>query len=821
MSDKKMDLDELKDEALLEVKDVADILQVHPRTVLRLIAERRELPALQVGGRWRIRRKDLKEYIQNDQVDVLVQREKATLYKPPFDESQLTIPVHFVGRDADMKWLLERLGAGRVASIAALRGLGGIGKTALAAKVVHQLRKEGRFRDGIVVVFCRDFHSEAEFKVLQSVLARFDPQHRPPETNEPADLSEKVHQLLDGKDVLIVLDNIEPDLGIEKIVTPLHAAGATLLLTARQALPYTVIPVDASYTLDLLSTEEALDLFAYSFGRESAKQLSDIEYAAAKRIVRALDRHTLAVKLAGAYAAQLHRDLETLARELEEQQHDFERPEGEVPQAMRRVFVQSIIALAPEEQRLFAALAVFDTGDFSRNAALSLVKGLDLSMSETSLNKLVLWALLDAYVNSNMPEWSDRERLHLHPLLRALSVREFLCWSEEEKEAAGRVLASYYANYLRRLLDTSFDRDKTKVATDIDAVHAAIDHDVDNITNLLQWLFDHNQDMLIVAICSSLQYFWFERGDTRASLRYLPRAIEAAKAINVETNEFINPLRVADMILSYGRVLQYDGQLDKADQYYQERLRVAQEMQDKWGEGDALHHLGRLARQLGELKNAENFYEQALIINREVGNRNGESWTLAFLGQIQQDRGNLEEAEVLYKQALAIQHELKQRRAEGWFLGYLGRLALDRGQLEIAKGYYQQHLDIAKDMQDRRSEGVCYSFLGQIKLKEKQFNEAEDLLHKALSILHGVDLQSEGWVFNFLAQVALNLEQYERATQYLEKAFSIFQDVHDLRGKSQVLTQLAFIAEKQGNIDHAENLRRESLDIDGRLLSDK
>ena len=848
MSQKKIDLDELKDNTLLEVKDVAEILKVHPRTVLRIIAEQRVLPAIRVSGRWRIRRKDLEEYIQthlhsedvspdirvvgtgssstpseiqkkdftdsevlamneavlNDQVDVLVPSEKAALQKPPFDEALLTMPAHFVGRNADLIWLLERLKADRVASIAALRGLGGIGKTALATKAVHQLRKEGRFCDGIAVVFCRDFHLGDEPKVLQSVLARFDPQHRSPEISDPADLSETVHRLFDEKDVLIVLDNIEPDLEIEKIVIPLHAAGATLLLTARQALSSTAIPVDASYTLDLLSSDEALDLFAYSLGRESAEHLSDTEYTAAKRIVRALDRHTLAVKLAGAYAAHLHRDLVTLARELEDPQRAFELPEGEVPQAMMRVFMRSIIALPPDEQRLFAALAAFDSGDFSRNAVLALAKELHLSLPETSLNRLVLRALVDAYVNSNMTEWSDRERLHLHPLLRALSVREFEVWSEDEKELARKVLASFYAKYLSRLLDISLVSDETK---------AAIDHDAANITNVLEWSFDHSQDVLSVAICSSLQYFWYERGNTAASLRYLPKAIEAARVINEKTNELINPLRVADMKLSYGRVLQYGGQLEEAGLYYRERLQVAQEMQDKTGEVDALHHLGKVARQMGELKKAEDFYEQALVINREEGNLQSESWTLAFLGQIQQDRGNLEEAESLYKQALAIQHELKQRRAEGWFLGYLGRLALDYGQLEKAKAYYLQHFEIAKDMQDLRSEGVCFSFLGQIALKERQYNDAEDLLHKAHSILHGVDLQSEGWVFNYLGQVALDLEQYETATQNLEKAFSIFQEVHDLRGKSEVLTQLAIIAERQGDLDHAEKLYRESLDI--------
>ena len=63
-----------------------------------------------------------------------------------------------------------------------------------------------------------------------------------------------------------MLDNIEPELPITLVVTPLREAGATLLLTARQKQPPDVVPPEGRLTLDLLSEEEALNLLAVSFG---------------------------------------------------------------------------------------------------------------------------------------------------------------------------------------------------------------------------------------------------------------------------------------------------------------------------------------------------------------------------------------------------------------------------------------------------------------------------------------------------------------------------------------------------------------------------
>ena len=52
-----------KDDELLDVQEVAALLRVNPRTVLRM-ADRKELAALRVGKRWRFRPRDLDAYLR-------------------------------------------------------------------------------------------------------------------------------------------------------------------------------------------------------------------------------------------------------------------------------------------------------------------------------------------------------------------------------------------------------------------------------------------------------------------------------------------------------------------------------------------------------------------------------------------------------------------------------------------------------------------------------------------------------------------------------------------------------------------------------------
>src|SRR5579885_893933 len=195
--------------------------------------------------------------------------------EPPFDDGQLPPPEYFVGRLEDLEWVMRQVRAGRTTAITALNGLGGIGKTALAAVAVHKLREERAFPDGIAVIFCIGLVDAID--VLRRVLARFDPQRRQPETSDPTALYEVASRLLKGKRSLIVLDNVEPGLDIGKVVAPLKSAGAILLLTSRQALSRAVVPVEASRLLELLSSEDALELFARSLGYHGIEELSTRE----------------------------------------------------------------------------------------------------------------------------------------------------------------------------------------------------------------------------------------------------------------------------------------------------------------------------------------------------------------------------------------------------------------------------------------------------------------------------------------------------------------------------------------------------------------
>jgi tetratricopeptide (TPR) repeat protein len=651
--------------------------------------------------------------------------------EPPFEVAELPLPEHFIGRDDDLEWVLNRLQPGATAGITALRGLGGIGKTALAAKVVQQVFEDARFPGGIVVQDCRDLSNPVT--VLKRVLASFDPDRRELESGNLKALSEVAQKRLSGRRVLIVLDNVEPELDIAAVLQRLHPAGAAILLTAREVLP---LPPDTTLHLELLPTPAALDLFSLWYRGSSAEALSSTEPALGTRIVTALGRHTLAIKLAGAEAGDLQRPLESFTLEVEA--HPLIIQGADATLALKGNLMRSVTKLPTAGElgnvrQLFAALAAFVTPveiedaegvtfvpslDMGRQAVIAVAAGLGLPAPERAVDLLVRRALVDATTERAMPDGSDRERVRLHPLLRELAA-ELL--DDPTQEAAALAIATFYAEYADATLDT------------------AVGVDAGSITGALEWAQasapEEVRTTLVAAICSGMAPYWRHRWQTRASLRYLPWGIAAAETSAERSQARDDLIRAASLSLSYGRVLRRTGQLAQAEALYKQNLQLSQQMQDRKGEGEIRYNLGRVAQQRGRWEDAEDYFQQSLAIRREVQDRKGEGMILSSLGRIAWQQSRLEEAEAAYKQSLVICLEVQDRQGEGVVLSGLGRIAAQRGQFAEAEGYFHQSLAIYREMHDRRGEGVNLARLGLIAERHAAWEQAEESMRQGLEMV--------------------------------------------------------------------------------------
>ncbi len=728
-------------------------------------------------------------------------------------------------------------GADGADALVSIRGLAGIGKTALAGAATRQLQREGRFPDGVAVVFCQGLSDPAD--VLRRVLIRFDPLRRAPEVTDLPHLQDTAKTVLHNKQALVVLDNIEPELPIGSVTMPLYAAGVALLLTSRQALPLSAAPAEASRALDLLTPQEALDIFASALGRADASALNPSERASAEHIVQALGYHTLAVHLAGTYAAAEGRDLATLASELSTPMGGLELANDEsMPETVRRSFTRSLETLSPEAQRLFAGLAAFATPEFGRQAALALGHALGQARPESSLHALMVRALIGASTDGEMGAASERERLRLHPLLLALAQEIYHGWLPSDQDLAALAVARYLATYAE-----AHQTDYAELAAD-----------EANLTGALEWAHAHDQPMLVADLAHGMRKFWDVRGRSREAVHYLAWGVAAAEATGQAQGNPEARQHWAELQLQYGdalvmtgepqsggaviqrsldtfrdiqdrpgegaalRVLGeaalWQGQLEAARKYLAQALAIQRATSDQGSIGETLAHLGQTTLLLGQPAAAQEYLLQALDIQRQMGNQRGEGEALCYLGQVAFWHGHFQVAEDYLTQACTLDRATGDRQGEGTDIAVLGWVALRRGQVERADELLAQALTIFREIGDRSEEGLALRICGELAIQRMRLDLASDYLTHALAIYHEFsDRMTEGLVLCLLGDVALARQQAAVATNYCDQALSIQHDIDDRRYIVGTLYSIGRLAEAQHDLGRAEAEYREGLKL--------
>jgi tetratricopeptide (TPR) repeat protein len=611
--------------------------------------------------------------------------------EPPFDDDRLPVTPQFVGRDEDLRWALDRLQPGALAALTAINGMGGIGKTTLAAVAVRDVLRERRFPDGIAVVDCREQRDPAV--VLRQVLGRFDPRREePPATTSLARLADLTQVRLHDKRALVVLDNVEPDMPIEHVVQPLRAQGLALLVTARQDLPLAVAPIGTSRALGLLSPDEALTLFAQSAGRTDAQAFPPDERAAAERIVAALGRHTLAVKLAAGYTAQQHRPLQTYADELAaDPRRALILQNGQ--EAVSVVLSTSYAALPPSLRRVLGGLALFATMDIGRQAAMAMAGAVQEGDAAQAIETLVARRMVDVEVNEALPIESDRERLRVHPLVRAFAAATLggvpagaavavpPALGARRRYRAEEDIARYYARYVNAVAD-----------------EALVGSDARNSEGAIEWAHTRRKLDLLADLCDGLRQYWRDRSRTQERRRYLPWGVQAAQQL-ARSRRRADRLRLARLQLAYAELLLLLGETSQAEAYLQRSYRLCRKMGDDRGQGVAQAKLGDILLRRGDLAGAQAKYEQYLATMQRVGDDQQQGVAQAKLGDILLRRGDLAGAQAKYELSLTIRRKTDDRKGEGVMLYKLARLAEAHDDLERAEALHRESLAIGNEVQ--------------------------------------------------------------------------------------------------------------------------
>jgi tetratricopeptide (TPR) repeat protein len=231
-----------------------------------------------------------------------------------------------------------------------------------------------------------------------------------------------------------------------------------------------------------------------------------------------------------------------------------------------------------------------------------------------------------------------------------------------------------------------------------------------------------------------------------------------------------------------------------------------------------IHQLGVVAQARGDYDEATRQYQHALDIDARLGNQADMASSYNQLGILAQNRGDYDEAARQYQHALDIDARLGNQAGMASCYNQLGTLAYLRENYDEAARQYQRSLDINMRLGNQDSMANSYHGLGLIAQNRGDYDEATRQYQRALDIFERLGNQaSMARLHNQLGNLAYVRGDYDEVTGHYQHALEIRERLGDQAGMANSYHQFGIVAQDRGDYDEATRQYQRALDIFERL----
>ncbi len=668
-----------------------------------------------------------------------------------------------VGRAAELEEL-RRLTLDGEARFVTLIGIGGVGKSRLAAELAI---RDLAARDGRIAFVALDAVSDASL-VLPAIAGALGVADEPGRS-----VVEAVSEALGRAPTLLVLDTMEHVRAAAPDLSDLRARtlGLTIVATSRIALGVPrerlvwvePLPVPAEGEHDHAAVERnpAVALFverARAVRPDFAATPANAAIVAA--ICRRLDGIPLAIELAAAALRVLapHQLLDQLAERLAEPAAgELGTGQGgpERQRSMRAAMDWSIGLLPEPVQRLYRRVGVI-AGSFHPSTAAAILErgerrgllplGIDV---HDGLRRLSAASLL---------RWEPGIREPSYTMLSTVRADALDRLARSGEAVAMRWAHAYEVLALVEAAERDLPTDRERQALDrLESGH-------DDIREALEWAMQQGDGAFALRIAGPLAEFWRTRGHhTEGRLR-----LAAALALAPDAPDTYRRKALAGA----GLLASYQGDYALAESYLQGALAMARTEADENAAAAILNWLGTNAYGGGDLATAERYVSESLELRRRTGDTLGVATALNALGGVFHFRGDLDRARQVFEESLAIKKAQGNESAIAVALTNLGLVERDAGRPQPAAEAFREAIAIWERTGDRQRVAVG--------------------IHNA-------------------ALLALDLGAYADAAAGLDRAHEIARELGDRTEMAYALADRVRVDVERGDLEAAEAALGQSL----------
>lgn len=567
-----------------------------------------------------------------------------------------------------------------------ISGFGGVGKSALAVRATHLLRRH--YADGQLFADLRGAERDLQ---SHEVLGRFLGLLGVPGKDQPDGIDERVElyrRLVTDRKLVIVLDNARSERQVRSLLP--GNPNCFVIITSRSRL--TGLEGAEPVELDLLQPDVSAEMLSRIVGHQRV----DREPEAARHIVELCGGVPLALRAAAAkLLARPHWPLRMLAQRLSDERRRLdELTVGDL--AIRSSLGLNYAELDEPHRTAFHLLALLDLPDFGAWVAAPLL-GVDVVEAEDVVEHLVELRLLDVVGVDHL----GRVRYRFHDLVQLYGAEQAPL-GDDVTAAVGRLLATWV------VLVEAGTKDLPRVTRGL-APRLGREEQV---------------DPRLVEEVEQNPTGW-QHSETAAVVR----AVERAHDLGVDENALT--LITSLLSSSFSAHNEFDGWQRTHDV----ALRAARARGNRAAEAVVLTGLGKLRYEQDDFDAALANFQQAADGAELVEDDATLAVALVGLGTVYRDLASFTLARSMLDRAVVLgDDEVVAAAAYG-----LGAIHRDLGDIAAAEASLERSLSFYRQFGDQRGTALALRGISLCHRASGEFLKAVDLSREAVALLRAAD----------------------------------------------------------------------------------
>ncbi|MBG0816175.1 tetratricopeptide repeat protein [Planomonospora sp. ID82291] len=233
-----------------------------------------------------------------------------------------------------------------------------------------------------------------------------------------------------------------------------------------------------------------------------------------------------------------------------------------------------------------------------------------------------------------------------------------------------------------------------------------------------------------------------------------------------------------------------------------------------------LQRIGTVAHKRGEYDRAREYYRRALETYRELDDRSGTAGVYQQFGALAQDREEYAEALRWFMESRALHEECGDLAGVAQVSHNIGVIAYRQGDYDEALRWCERALDLKKEIGDRPGTATGYVQLGGIAHEQGRDDDARRWYERALGILEDLgDRSVTAKVRHNLGVIAHRRGEHDEALRWYRESLRTNEEIGDRAGEAEDCRGISVLFSEAGRVADAVPYSVRSLLLYGGLRS--